>query len=267
MSGSARCMPRRSARARIRTAGAVIKGWQDQDGTDYAPGERCTLSGDKVFVAQWESTWAEVSKALEAGQAFKLLNSITAADDEGSLKIPANKTASLNLDGYTLDRGLAEAGAKDDGCVFSLGDRSTLNLFGNGGAVTGGNNTGNGGGFYLGTSSTLLVANISISGNTSAAKGGAAYIDDGAKVSTNSNSSIYWGVGLGLGAVGGLVYFVGNKALKGGGTYVGQGGTLEIGNGVEILDNTNPSSGSEESYDNVEWLHLYDQRRGDGRHR
>lgn len=208
-----------------------------------------------------------MSKALEAGQAFKLLNSITAADDEGSLKIPANKTASLNLDGYTLDRGLAEAGAKDDGCVFSLGDRSTLNLFGNGGAVTGGNNTGNGGGFYLGTSSTLLVANISISGNTSAAKGGAAYIDDGAKVSTNSNSSIYWGVGLGLGAVGGLVYFVGNKALKGGGTYVGQGGTLEIGNGVEILDNTNPSSGSEESYDNVEWLHLYDQRRGDGRHR
>ena len=233
-------------------AGAVIKGWQDQDGTDYAPGESCTLSGDKVFVAQWESTWAEVSKALEAGQAFKLLNSITAADDEGSLKIPANKTASLNLDGYTLDRGLAEAGAKDDGCVFSLGERSTLNLFGNGGAVTGGNNTGNGGGFYLGTSSTLLVANISISGNTSAAKGGAAYIDDGAKVSTNSNSSIYWGVGLGLGAVGGLVYFVGNKALKGGGTYIGQGGTLEIGNGVEILDNTNPSSGSEVSYDNVE---------------
>ena len=232
--------------------GAVLKGWQDQDGTDYALGENCTLSGNKVFIAQWESTWAEVSKALEAGQAFKLLNSITAADTDGSLKIPANKTASLNLDGHTLDRGLAEVEARDDGCVFSLGEGSTLNLFGNGGVVTGGNNTGDGGGFYLGNTSTLLVANISISGNTSAAKGGGAYIGDGAKVSTNSNSSIYWGIGIGLGAVGGLAYFVGNKALKGGGTYIGQGGTLEIGNGVEILDNTNPSSGTEVNYDNVE---------------
>ncbi len=232
--------------------GAELKGWQDQDGTDYALGENCTLSGNKVFIAQWESTWAEVSKALEAGQAFKLLNSITAADTDGSLTIPAGKTASLNLNGYSIDRGLAEKDAEAGGSVFTLGDGAALNLFGNGGTITGGNNTGDGGGFYLPKNATLLVANINISGNASASRGGAAYMGEGSTVTTNSNNAAYWGIGIGLGAVGGAAYLIYNQAFKGGGCFIDQGGKLEIGNGVEILDNAGPGSGTEVNYDNVD---------------
>ncbi|MBO4539022.1 MAG: right-handed parallel beta-helix repeat-containing protein, partial [Clostridia bacterium] len=68
----------------------------------------CTRCGKNKYDV---TSWAELQALFDEDDDFsaRLLNNITAADGETTLTVPENKTIILNLNGFTIDRGLASA--------------------------------------------------------------------------------------------------------------------------------------------------------------
>lgn len=97
----------------------------------------------------------------------------------GSLLVTGKVNLTIDLNGYTISRGLRDA--KDDGQVFTVTNGAKLTIDDTSenakGAVTGGNNTGNGGGFSVTERATLTLNNGEISGNNSKF-GGGVYVCD-----------------------------------------------------------------------------------------
>lgn len=120
------------------------------------------------------STWAELQAALNSGGSITLVADIICPEDGTALSAPFNKFITLDLNGYTIDRDLDEA--KDNGYVITnesyltIKDSSPLQT----GKITGGSNTGNGGGIYNGQYGTITLEGGSICGN-SAQNGGGIY--------------------------------------------------------------------------------------------
>ena len=110
------------------------------------------------------------------------------SSNEGPLVIYQGQTATLDLAGHTISRDLTSA--TDNGCVIkvNMGGKLTItdSSSGNTGKITGGFNSGNGGGVYvakgdpslnrMGGSLTMLGGQIT--GNK-AAKGGGVYVEQG----------------------------------------------------------------------------------------
>ncbi|MBQ2422641.1 MAG: hypothetical protein II286_01680, partial [Clostridia bacterium] len=86
----------------------------------------------------------------------------------------------INLNGHKIDRNLDEA--KSDGMVFYLNDtdiRLTIRDDAGGGKITGGNNTGNGGAFYV-YEGGLFIRGGEITGNHAKNGGGIYWVSDNA---------------------------------------------------------------------------------------
>ena len=156
-------------------AGAAFVSWTDGDNT-YGPDDRIQLYEDKEFSAQWASTWNGVREALQEDNAVVYLyNSIQADEDDLPLTVPAGARSALILRGYDVDRNLSAA-AEDgyairaDGTLYINIDPAMPDETYSHGTVKGGNNTGIGGGIYVG--GTLYAHDITISGNAGARGGG-----------------------------------------------------------------------------------------------
>lgn len=173
---------------------------------------------------------------------------ITATTDDTFLMVPAGATVTLDLNGYTLNRGLTEATA--DGYVIQV--QGSLTVQGTG-TITGGNNsnaysTNGGGAVFVNANGSFTLNSGTLSGNN-AVRGGAVYVArDGSFVMN-----------------GGTI--TGNSAKNGGGVSLTYGSsftmsdgsitanTAEFGGGVEmdegvfafsggsITDNTATSTG------------------------
>ena len=120
--------------------------------------------------------WNALKSAFAAGGNVTLTKSYTAPAGE-FLTVGNSKTVTLDLNGWTIDRGLTNSVAVSNGYVILVESGSTLTIkdTGGNGTIKGGNNTGNGGGIY--NNGTLNIQGGRITGNKVAdgQNGGAIY--------------------------------------------------------------------------------------------
>lgn len=173
-----------------------------------------------------------------------LLTDITAGTIEGSLMVTTKKNVILDLNGRTLDRGLAgESAQSDGGSVISvnIGASFTLRDSLGSGIVTGGNNVGGGGGVRVYAGATFTMEGGMISGNKAKNPGagvfvvddpGAAFIMKGGRITENES---YYNPEIGAG-----IHFE-KKVSTGGKMYVGGDAVVEdnywVKNGVKTTRN------------------------------
>ena len=167
--------------------------------------------------------------------------------DKGRLYIDGNRDITIDLNGHNINRGLTNP--VSDGQVFRLASGAKLTITDNSvrgnGKITGGNNNGNGGAFYI-VGGKLYINGGNITGNK-ATNGGGIYMEDGylyvdgGEISGNTAQN---GAGVYL-ASSGEGYLTegtitGNTANSwGGGVYVAGTGKIYLGGTIQIVDNTN----------------------------
>lgn len=229
--------------------GTAFHGWKDESGNEYGPGTPVDLtSKEATFTAVWSSEWALVNSALQSGEEITLRNDITAEADDTALTVPFGVTASLNFNGFKADRGLT--GPVEDGYVIRVDGK--LNMSGGSakGLITGGYNSGDGGGIFVAETGSVDITDVDIKSNHSSngaglyltlggaavlagsavmyniasAKGGGAFVSKTANLFVNQSTQI-----------------VENVAQEGAGVYIKTGGTSTYtGPDVKVKNNTNP---------------------------
>ena len=160
---------------------------------------------------------------VDAGGTVKLEQNYTFADtDKGPITIESGKTVTIDLDGHTIDRGLAGATeAVQDGRIFTVSGTLTIQDTGTetGGKITGGFSSTDGGAILVGEGGVLNLESGEISGNRinnyRGNGGGAIQISkgtfnmSGGKISGNVCDRVYGG--------GGAVYsYYGTINMSGG---------------------------------------------------
>ena len=131
--------------------------------------------------------WAQLQAAFSAGGSIKLQQDVTAGADDSALIVPSGKEVTLDLNGYAIDRGLANAEAKTNGNVIT--NNGTLTITDTSaektGTITGGNNTVSGGCFV--NAGTLTISGGTIGGN-SAREAGAVLNQSGARLTVSGGT-------------------------------------------------------------------------------
>jgi stringent starvation protein B len=131
------------------------------------------------------SGWAALQTAMSNGGVIKLADHVVAASTDAALTVPADKTVVLELNGYTINRNLAEAAA-DGSVIINNGVLAITDT--NGGKIIGGNTTGNGGGIL--NNGTLTLYGGEITGNKASVNGGGVY-----NTVTNTSTTGFWMTG------------------------------------------------------------------------
>ena len=176
-------------------------------------------------------TWADLQSVIKSarnGSTIKLTQSYTALSTDSALSIPNSRALTIDLNGFTLDRGLRD-GAKENGYVIAVSSTGGLTLRDSqgGGAITGGYNRGDAGGIL--NKGALTIENAAITGNKATGSGagihntGTLTINGG---SITKNASENWH--------GGGIYNAGTLKLKGGSI---TGNSAKNGQGGGILQN------------------------------
>ena len=121
-------------------------------------------------VNTWDGLQGEINNGVGC---IRLIGDITAGDGDSYLSI-RDRTVTLDLNGKILDRGLMDSDPVDDGYVIRIEWNGSLTLTGSG-TITGGNNTGHGGGVYVKEFGIFTMHGGTISGNTANGFGGGVY--------------------------------------------------------------------------------------------
>lgn len=199
------------------------------------------LISDRSYDISWDGSdeirlvndritgWAELQAAMDNGglpeyhgadveYVIRLTQDITAGAGDTYLDYAPSFShpVTLDLNGFTIDRGLQQASANGYVMKISSGEMTITDSAG-GGTITGGSNTGNGGGIYVGMTADLTMNGGTISGNNASENGGGVYVDNVAFFTQNGGS------------------ITGNKAAQGGGvsfagTYTVSGNAIVTGN-------------------------------------
>ena len=137
---------------------------------------------------------------------FILKNDLTAPEQDGaSITIPEGKDITIDLNGFTIDRGLSGKDAIANGNVITVKGTLTLNDSSSNktGKITGGNNTNNGGGVRVEANAVFNMDGGSIEGNKTNYHGGGLLVATGAqvnikdaKIAGNAAGSNYNGGGI-----------------------------------------------------------------------
>lgn len=205
-----------------------------------------------ILEEDWE---ADKNGDLGTGRGFK--------DGAISISDKSNRIT-FNLNGYSIDRGLAQE--KENGCVFLIDNCSNVTICNNTGresVITGGNNTGNAGAIKV-IGSSLNVSSVTISGNKTAEKGGAIYIATGVESANETKSTVVvdsCNLTANEAKSGGAIYLyeknelhildtqvTGNKAVADAGIHTEVSGlsvsTIYLGGKVIIADNISETDGT-----------------------
>ena len=167
--------------------------WQI-DGADYSVGDTLTLTTDKTATALWQSEWVDFQQQIDSAAndaTLALAYDLNAQLSEGPLEIPEGKTLTIDLNGHSIDRGLNSETTY--GNVITVNGYLTLIDSVGGGAVTGGNNYGSGGG-VVNNGTLVMQVGPSISWNAAREAGGvynaadAVFIMNGGTIAHNSSS-------------------------------------------------------------------------------
>lgn len=132
------------------------------------------ISDDARFVtanssgnAKLQTYWMDLQEKLDAGNVILARNyEYLSGFDNAGLTVSADRT--LNLGSYKIDRKLSTA--TENGYVIKV-TGGTLTVTGTG-QITGGYNSGNGGGIHIASGGTLHLSGGNITGNTAALGGG-----------------------------------------------------------------------------------------------
>ena len=227
--------------------GFTLREWQ-KDGSAY--GFDTPITEDTTLKAVYHTAWSLLQKQIDEaddGATVALSGPVTAGAEDAALTIPAGKTITLDLAGYTLSRGLTEA--KANGNVITVNGSLIVKDSGEGGKITGGYNLSEGGGIIL-DGESLVIRGGSVTGNASADRGGGVYMEsangsftmNGGSIADNTSSSDGGGVAVLDGSFtmnGGSVS--GNMAENdgnGGGVYFASGESVfTMKEGAVIRDN------------------------------
>lgn len=177
-------------------------------------------------VVAFGNTWGELQEALNSKSVVVLTNDFYAEDTDEMLTI--SRTATLDLNGHTINRNLTEARA--NGCVILVkyqgAEKGNLTITDSSedgeGMITGGWNLGNGGGIV--NNGTLTLQAGTISGNKSE--------DNGA------SQSRQWGTGAGIYSNGSNAYFYMKGGAVNGNTAAGGGGGIHSTSNVKAFEIT-----------------------------
>lgn len=184
------------------------------------------------------STWAKLQEAIDASPgtsdspaasptSFVLTNDLVATDGDKCLYISEGKNIDIDLNGYTIDRGLkGKTPTSFEGSVIILKSKSILTIRDNSGAktgkITGGSSNDSGGGIANYQGGTFNLYGGSIEGNYTSGNGGGG----GVHVSNGSTFNMNGGK------------ITKNSAMNsGGGVHVYAGGTFNLYDGL-ISENT-----------------------------
>ena len=137
------------------------------DDPNYVIGKSSTDNNAKLM-----THWGALQEQLTAGGEVTLDQYYTAISGDGPLEISG--TVTLDLKGYTINRGLSSS-ATTNGNVITVTSTGNLTIkdTSTGGTITGGFNSGNGGGII--NQGTLAIEGGSITGNKSTGNGAGIY--------------------------------------------------------------------------------------------
>ena len=199
------------------------------------------------------TTWAELQNTINSASTdsqnpteITLTQSLTAGARDKDLEL-TGKAVILDLNGYTLDRGLSQAAADYSGNVITLMKHSFLTIKDNagGGKITGGNAIDDGGGIFV-LDSTLIMEGGYISNNKTNNNGGGVYLFDstfemrGGAITQNEAGG-YGGGGVFIDDNSGFTMSGGsiahNSAARGGGVCTDDYATLTLTGGSIMQNN------------------------------
>ena len=197
-------------------------------------GEYAGSAATDITVEALGTTWADLQDALKNKSKVIITQDYTAGVDDAALSI--TKTVTLDLNGFTISRGLTEA--KTDGYVILVNNGSKNNFTitdssdSQTGTITGGWNKGNGGGIV--NKGSLTLQGGTISGNKSQkSDDGKVYGTGGGIYNNGSNCSFFM--------TGGAVN---NNSATGGGGGIHALSMKELRiSGGEIKNNAGTSKG------------------------
>ena len=175
------------------------------------------LTGNITLKASW-CRWTDLQSAInraEDGETIALDTDVAACARDSALRIPAGRTVTLDLNGHTISRGLTD-GPAAGGNVLTVNGTLILTDSAGGGSITGGWNSGSGGGIV--NNGSLTLQGGTVTGNK-AREGGAVFNAHGAFLTVS----------------GGVL--TGNSALEENGGAVANRGVMTMTNGV-ISGNT-----------------------------
>ena len=141
-------------------------------------------TGEAAIDSCWQRLQAQINAASD-GATITLTRDYTALESDTALRIPYDKTITLDLNGHTLDRGLANATLLPTGYVIVISQNATLNLVGSG-IITGGS-ASDGGGINLNWFATLNMSGGTVTGNK-ATNGGGIYVNQFATLNMSGGS-------------------------------------------------------------------------------
>ena len=160
-----------------------------------------------IYASEWNDLQVLIDEA-EDGSTLLLDRSWKAITTDAPLTIPAGKTLTIDLNGYTLNRNCTSVDAKDGGEVFDVLGSLTIKDSSKSkkGRITGGNGI-KGGGIYVESGAVFELQSGTISGNT-ASNGGGIYNEGTVNINADGITE--------------------NKAANGGGIYNAAGGTVNL---------------------------------------
>ena len=248
----------------------------DGSGTTYDSADpdhnTITITENTTLYAQWAAAsvtkngkttnYPTLQSALDNGDGgtVTLLTDIDTAAEAGSWPLTAadGKNITLDLAGFTIDRGLTES--TESGNVITVNDTLTLidsrpeaehagSSLPKGGVITGGNNWIGNGGVYAAEYGNFTMTGGTITGNTGRI-GGGVYVDkhgsftmSGGTISGNtaiSGSGVYAAENVKFTMTGGSIN---NNLLTsnwfGGGIYLNEGSSFNLSGTPVIKDNAN----------------------------
>ena len=150
-----------------------------EDGWNEAIGIAKNLGYNRVivdFYADWKAnTDGEFTDDSKNGDGF----------DNDTIYIPAEVRVTLNLNGYTINRGLTKD--QNDGEVIFINDDADVII--NNGTITGGYSNSEGGGLYIEGGANVTLNDVHIVGNKVYNDDGAGiYMYGGSKLTVNGGS-------------------------------------------------------------------------------
>ena len=149
-----------------------------------ADGTSITSGYYKDFV----SGWSFAMECVQTNAYDRLIIDLYAdwnTNAHGAIEIPENTRVTINLNGHTINRGLAEC--KLNGEVVCVSPNAVLTI--NDGTITGGFSGVGAGGIHVETDATVILNNVHVDGNTVEDDDGAAIaLYDGAVLVMNGGS-------------------------------------------------------------------------------
>ncbi len=163
----------------LENTGLIVKaGSSEKDAEDVTASFVENHTWKYVYIIARVSSWDMLQGVIDNSECSQEKPSVisldedcTALETDSALDIPAGKFIILDLNGHTLNRGLTAA--QDNGCVIKNSGGLTVRDNSGAGRITGGFNTGAGGGIV--STGTLCLEDGTIEGNTSESGSDAVY--------------------------------------------------------------------------------------------